>query len=198
MNLYKRNISQEAAGRYLRDILPPVFWTTLSIIILLLIFSFFNLSGSIDALVALQEAVANIAGWFLVLLVNMILGVVVYLALGKYRKIRIGGATALPDFTYWGWFSMLFSAGMGIGLVFWSVAEPVLHYMSPPIGEGGTLESARLSMGITLLHWGVHAWGIYALLGLALAFFAFNRGLPLTVRSAFFPLLGDKIHGAAR
>ncbi len=195
MNLYKRNISQEAAGRYLRDILPPVFWSTLSILLLLLIFSFFNLSGSIDTLVALQEAVANIAGWFLVLLVNIILGVVVYLALGKYRKIRIGGATALPDFTYWGWFSMLFSAGMGIGLVFWSVAEPVLHYMSPPLGEGGTLESARLSMGITLLHWGVHAWGIYALLGLALAFFAFNRGLPLTVRSAFFPLLGDKIHG---
>ena len=90
---------------------------------------------------------------------------------------------------------MLFSAGMGIGLVFYSVAEPISHFVSPPFGKGRTLEAAQLSMSFTLLHWGFHCWAIYALVGLALAFFAFNRGLPLTLRSAFYPLLGEKIYG---
>lgn len=90
---------------------------------------------------------------------------------------------------------MLFSAGMGIGLVFYSVAEPISRYVSPPFGRGGTIEAAQLSMSFTLLHWGFHCWAIYALVGLALAFFAFNRGLPLTLRSAFYPLLGERING---
>ena len=83
-----------------------------------------------------------------------------------------------------GWLSMLFSAGMGIGLMFWSVAEPIYHFTSPPWGEPGTAEAASLAMGITFFHWGFHAWGLYGLMALALAYFAYNRGLPLTVRSA--------------
>tara|TARA_B100000315_G_scaffold241415_1_gene262277 strand:- start:1312 stop:2715 length:1404 start_codon:yes stop_codon:yes gene_type:complete len=143
----------------------------------------------------IQRVISDAAGWFFVFSMNLFLGVVLYLYFSKYGMIRIGGQTAAPDFTYWGWLTMLFSAGMGIGLVFWSVAEPIAHYVSPPMGQGKTIEAAELAMNITLLHWGVHAWGVYALVGLALAFFAFNQGLPLAIRSVFFPLLGDKIYG---
>ncbi|SVD40116.1 uncharacterized protein METZ01_LOCUS392970, partial [marine metagenome] len=135
------------------------------------------------------------AGWFFVLCVNIYLSVIFYFLVSRHGKIRLGGPDARPEYTYWGWLSMLFSAGMGIGLMFWSVAEPIYHFTSPPWGEPATAEAAQLAMGITFFHWGLHAWGLYGLMGLALAYFAYNRGLPLTVRSTFYPLLGDRIHG---
>lgn len=94
-----------------------------------------------------------------------------------------------------GWFSMLFSAGMGIGLVFWSVAEPILHYQTPPVGEGGTDQAALNAMRHTFFHWGLHAWAVYVVLGLSVAYFSFRKSLPLTIRSIFYPLLGDRIYG---
>lgn len=90
---------------------------------------------------------------------------------------------------------MLFSAGMGIGLLFWSIAEPVTHFMNPPLSQGGTAFAAQEAMNFTFLHWGFHAWGIYALVGLSLAYFTYSHGLPLTIRSVFYPILGDKIYG---
>src|SRR3546814_8957656 len=90
---------------------------------------------------------------------------------------------------------MLFSAGMGIGLLFFGVAEPLQHYAAPPVGEGRSIEAARQAMVLTFFHWGLHAWAIYIVVGLALAYFAFRRGLPLTIRSALFPLIGRRIHG---
>jgi len=95
------------------------------------------------------------------------------LTFSRFAGIRLGGPDAKPDFSVWSWFAMLFSAGMGIGLLFYSVAEPMLHYVSPPFGIGGTVEAARLSMGLTFFHWGLHAWGIYAQLGVAMAYFTF-------------------------
>ena len=127
--------------------------------------------------------------------VNIFLGFTIYLIFSRFANIRLGGPDAKPDFSVWSWFAMLFSAGMGIGLLFYSVAEPMFHFVSPPLGAAGTVEAARLSMGLTFFHWGLHAWGIYALLGVAMAFFAFNRGLPLTVRSVFYPLLKNGIYG---
>jgi choline/glycine/proline betaine transport protein len=90
---------------------------------------------------------------------------------------------------------MLFSAGMGIGLLFWSISEPIYHFLSPPMAEGGTAEAAKEAMKFTFLHWGFHAWAVYALVGLSLAYFTYSRGLPLTIRSVFYPFLGDKIYG---
>jgi choline/glycine/proline betaine transport protein len=90
---------------------------------------------------------------------------------------------------------MLFSAGMGIGIMFWSVAEPIFHYLSPPMADAETVEAAQQAMNLTYLHWGFHAWGIYAIVGLSLGFFAFNRDLPLSFRSVFYPLIGDRIKG---
>jgi len=143
-----------------------------------------------------QSTVASNIGWFFILLVNGLLFFAVYLGLSKFGHIRLGGKDAKPEFSMGGWFSMLFSAGMGIGLLFWSVAEPINHYNSNPlVGSGTDVELAKSAMGITFLHWGVHAWAIYAVVGLALAFFTFNRKLPLTIRSIFYPLFGNKVYG---
>ncbi|MCO7223261.1 BCCT family transporter [Pleionea sp. CnH1-48] len=114
-------------------------------------------------------------------------------------KITLGGPDAKPDFSLLSWFAMLFAAGMGIGLMFWSVAEPVGYftnwYGTPLNTPEGTPEAARMAMGATMFHWGLHPWAIYAVVGLSLAFFAYNCNMPLTIRSTFFPLLGEKVWG---
>jgi BCCT family betaine/carnitine transporter len=114
-------------------------------------------------------------------------------------RIRLGGHDAKPEFSYLSWFAMLFAAGMGIGLMFWSVAEPVAYYTDwygTPLGaEANTEQGARMAMGATMFHWGLHPWAIYGVVALSLAFFAYNKAMPLTLRSAFFPLLGDRVWG---
>ena len=137
-------------------------------------------------------------GWFYILCSNFFVVVMLLIAFSRFGTLRLGGPEALPEFSTFSWYSMLISAGMGIGLLFWSVAEPVFHYATPSpmfAVEPGTPEAAQAAMGLTYFHWGLHPWGIYALVGLALAFFAFNRGLPLTIRSVFYPILGEKIYG---
>ncbi|MGM0607825.1 MAG: BCCT family transporter [Candidatus Muiribacteriota bacterium] len=145
------------------------------------------------------EIITSNAGWFLILSVNIMIIAIVYFALSSFGKIRLGGNKAKPEFSTLSWLAMLLSAGMGIGLMFWSVGEPILHYGSPsPIFdgvEGSTPKAAQAAMSTTFFHWGVHPWAVYALVGLGLAFFTFNRGLPLTIRSIFYPLLGNKIYG---
>ncbi|ANQ48046.2 BCCT family transporter [Flammeovirga sp. MY04] len=144
-----------------------------------------------------QNAVANNVGWLFILLLNCMLFFALFLGFSKFGKIKIGGQGAEPEFSQTAWFAMLFSAGMGIGLLFWSVAEPIFHFNSNPfMKDGGSpAVAAEKAMGITFLHWGVHAWALYAVVGLALAFFTFNLKLPLTIRSIFFPLLGKRIYG---
>lgn len=177
------------------NIHPTVFGLSLLIIISFVTFTLLNLQQMSQTFQTIQSTIVHHAGWFYILSVNIFLGFSIYLIFSRYGKIRIGGMNEKPEFTYWGWFSMLFSAGMGIGLVFYSVAEPIFHYISPPYGAGSSIESAKMAMQFTFFHWGFHAWGIYAIVALALAFFSFNRGLPLTIRSAFYPLLGEKIYG---
>lgn len=143
----------------------------------------------------IQNAVANNADWFFIMCVNIFLVFLVYLALGRFGKMRIGGQNAKPEFKTLSWFAMLFSAGMGIGLLFFSVGEPVMHFTTPPTAESGTADAAKEAMNFTFLHWGFHAWGVYALVGLALSYFTYTRGLPLTIRSIFYPFIGDKIYG---
>lgn len=114
-------------------------------------------------------------------------------------KIRLGGSDARPDFNRLSWFAMLFAAGMGIGLMFWAVAEPIAYYTdwwgTPLNVEPNNAEAAKAAMAATLFHWGFHPWAIYGVVGLALAYFTFNKGLPLTIRSAFYPLLGERVWG---
>ena len=117
------------------------------------------------------------------------------LALSPWGKIRLGADDERPCYNVLTWFAMLFSAGMGIGVLFWSVAEPVTHYLKPPVGVGSTPAAAAQAMEITLLHWGLHGWAVYVIVGLALAYFSFRKGLPLTLRSALSPLLGRRTEG---
>ncbi|HSG93938.1 MAG TPA: BCCT family transporter, partial [Afifellaceae bacterium] len=120
-----------------------------------------------------------------------------FLVVSPLGKVRIGGTTATPDYSYAGWFAMLFAAGMGIGLMFFGVLEPVNHMLTPPLGvDPANIEAAReIGMAGTIFHWGLHPWAIYAVVALALAFFTYNRGLPLTIRSAFYPLFGEAVWG---
>lgn len=144
---------------------------------------------------ALQSFIVGNFGWFYVLVVAGFLLFALWLFVGPYGAIKLGKDDDEPEFSYASWFAMLFSAGMGIGLLFYGVAEPVLHFSNPRVGAAGTPDAAREAMTLVFLHWGLHAWGIYILVGLALGYFAYRHDLPLTIRSALYPLLGDRIRG---
>ncbi|MBS4007253.1 MAG: BCCT family transporter [Clostridium sp.] len=134
-------------------------------------------------------------GWLYLLAVGIFIVVAFGIALGRFGSIKLGKDDDQPEFTNFQWFAMLFGGGMGIGLVFWSIAEPIMHYLSPPVGEGGTVEAMHMAMRITFFHWGIHAWVIFAIGGLALAYFQFRKGLPFLISSAFYPLIGERVHG---
>ena len=144
---------------------------------------------------ATQSFIATKFGWLYVLAVNVILLLCIYLGLGRFKNIRLGGPDCKPEFSTWAWLSMLFNAGIGLVLMFYSVSEPIMHFSNPPYGEAGTLFAAKNALNISYLHWGLHGWAIYALMGLSIAFFCYNRGLPLGVRWVLYPIFGDRLKG---
>lgn len=148
-----------------------------------------------DVFQTMQSYMSTYAGWFFIATMNIVLLFVLLLIVSRFGDIRLGGPDAAPEFSTIGWFAMLFSAGMGIGLLFYGVAEPMFHYVANPLTEPGTTEAARKAMDITFLHWGLHPWAVYTIVGLALAFFSFNKGLPLSIRTAFYPVFGERIYG---
>lgn len=177
------------------DIHGPVFWPSVILIAALIIGTLIAGDAAEEAFNTARVSITDWAKWLFVAAVNIFIGFSLYFAFSKYGNIRLGGENAKPEFSTAAWFAMLFSAGMGIGLMFFSVAEPMWHLLYPPHSEAGSIGATRDAMGITFLHWGLHAWAIYAIVALALAFFAFNRKLPLSFRSVFYPLLGDRING---
>ncbi|MDT8271777.1 MAG: BCCT family transporter [Desulfomonilia bacterium] len=180
------------------DLHPQVFFAAGGLVLLFIVLTVIFREESAAFFQNILNGIGNTFGWLYILAANFFVIVMVLIASSDYGKIRIGGPDALPEFSTFSWYAMLISAGMGIGLMFWSVAEPVFHYMTPsPMFDvmPETAQSAQVALGLTYFHWGIHPWGIYALVGLSLAFFAYNRGLPLTIRSIFYPLLGDKIYG---
>lgn len=183
-------------GRVLLDLRPGVFFSAMFLIVVFVALSLFyadSLSTHVDKI---QAWIANQTGWFFVLTVNVVLAYMGFLMLSVFGSVRLGGDDARPEFGRFSWFAMLFSAGMGIGLMFYGVAEPMYHFSNPPHGaEAGSVAAYEDAMKTTFLHWGLHAWAVYALTGLTLAYFAFNRGQPLSIRAIFQPLLGDRIHG---
>lgn len=135
-------------------------------------------------------------GWLYLLAALGFLIFALYLAFSKYGNIKLGSEEDEPEYSNITWFAMLFSAGMGIGLVFWGVAEPMSHYVNPPMGiEGQTAEAARASMRYSFFHWGLHPWGIYTVIGLSLAYFKFRKGAKGLISSVFYPLLKEKVNG---
>ncbi len=187
--------SDEKKSIFGLEVNGPVFFISSFIIIISIALTLIFEKQAETVFADIQTAVANNADWFFIMCVNIFLVFLVYLALGQFGNMRIGGQNAKPEFKTLSWFAMLFSAGMGIGLLFFSVGEPVMHFTAPPTAEAGTVAAAKEAMNFTFLHWGFHAWGVYALVGLALSYFTYTRGLPLTIRSIFYPFLGDKIYG---
>jgi choline/glycine/proline betaine transport protein len=177
------------------DIHAPVFWPSVALIILFIAVTLWVGEPMALVFADIKTFITDKTGWLFIIAVNMFILFCFYLGFSKYGAIRLGGKEAEPEFSTEAWFAMLFSAGMGIGLLFWGVAEPVYHYAIPPYGEAHSLEAAKRAINLTFLHWGFHAWAIYAVVGLALAFFAYNRKLPLTIRSVFYPLLGERMNG---
>lgn len=174
---------------------PPVFFVSAGLILVFALLGALFPQRTGDVFAMLQAGIVRDFGWFYILAVAIFLIFVLFLMMSRYGDVRLGPDDSEPEYSYISWFAMLFSAGMGIGLLFFGVAEPVQHYALPPVGEGRTIDSAREAMVLTFFHWGVHAWAIYIIVGLALAYFAFRRGLPLTLRSSLFPLIGKRIHG---
>lgn len=130
---------------------------------------------------AIQAMLVSKFGWFYIISVSVFLGISILLIFSKYGSIRLGQDDDEPEYSYLTWFAMLFSAGMGIGLIFWGVAEPLNHLYVPPVGEGATEESARLALRFSFFHWGLHPWGLYALVALCMAYFTFRKGKPSTI-----------------
>jgi len=177
-----------------------VFWISLIIIIPFIIWGMLpeDLLGSAslnNVTSAIQGFLTSEFGWFYVLSMAIFVVVAFYLMFSKYGKIRLGKPDEKPEYSYISWFAMLFSAGMGIGLIFWGVAEPLSFLDDPPYGESGTQEAAQTAMQYSFLHWGFHPWAVYAILGLALAYFKYRRQSSGLVSSTLEPLFGDRMKG---
>ncbi len=174
----------------------PVFLTSALLIIIFIVLGVFFTESAGTLFSFLQGFITDKFGWFFIILVNVALGLCVYLSMSRYGDIRLGAQTETPQYSLFSWIGMLFSAGIGIGLVYWGTAEPLYHFMAPPLGEKETIEAAKQAMNITFLHWGLHAWALYAIVALSLAYFHFRRGLPLSIRSTLYPIFGKKIYGS--
>jgi len=192
-------IGQDNLQKFGMDIHHPVFWVSA---ILVLVFVIATLIAPEQAKGIFDGAKGwsiNNFDWLFMVSGNVFVVFCLALIVLPVGRIRIGGKNAKAEFSVLSWFAMLFAAGMGIGLMFWSVAEPVAYYTdwwgTPLNVPPRTPEGASTAMGATMYHWGLHPWAIYAVVGLALAFFTYNKDLPLTIRSGFFPLIGDRAWG---
>ncbi|OUR82046.1 choline transporter [Colwellia psychrerythraea] len=147
---------------------------------------------------AAKGFIASNFAWYYIGLVSFFLFLSIYTAFSRYGSIRLGPDDEKPEYNFFSWFSMLFGAGIGIGILFWSIAEPIYHFQSNPFiaqGQALTAEAAQVAMRISIFHWGLHGWGIFAMAGLSLAYFSYRKGMPLSVRSGLYPIFGDRIYG---
>ena len=176
-------------------ILVPVFAPAVIVSFLLVVGTLANPTLAGELFADVLQFMTHTFGWFYMLAVAIFLVFIVGIAISRFGNIRLGPDHSDPEYPFPVWFAMLFSAGYGIALLFFGVAEPVLHYAEPPAGAAQTVDAAKQAMQIAFFHWGFHIWAIYGLVGLVLAYFAFRHGLPLSIRSALYPLIGDKIYG---
>lgn len=175
------------------DLHPSVSLISAILILIFIGITLFNPTATNAYLIGLQRKITGNLNWFFVISVNIFLLFPIFLMISKFGEIRLGGPKAKPEYSNFAWYSMLISAGMGIGLVFFGVAEPLFHVNTILPHNNSTSQVQALAT--TFLHWGLHPWGIYSLISLALAFFAYNRGLPLSLRSVFYPILKDRVFG---
>lgn len=144
---------------------------------------------------ALQSWILSSFGWFYLLAVGVFLFGILILAFGRYGELKLGPDDSQPEFPYLSWIAMLFAAGMGIGLMYFAVGEPMTHFAAPPTAAPLSIAAKREAMSVTFFHWGIHAWAIYSVVGLSLAYFGYRYNLPLTIRSGLYPILKERING---
>ncbi|MFW6024357.1 MAG: BCCT family transporter [Dichotomicrobium sp.] len=196
-------------GPFGLDIHNPVFLVSGLVIIAFVLITIVFQDSAGPAFESLREFLTSNLDWFFLSAGNIFVLVCIACIILPIGSVRLGGRDATPDYSYWGWFSMLFAAGMGIGLMFFGVSEPISHYTSSVAEGAGAADSwaplagaaedpeaaKRLGMAATIFHWGLHPWAVYGIVALGLALFAFNKGLPLTIRSLFYPIFGERVWG---
>ncbi|MGY3439135.1 MULTISPECIES: BCCT family transporter [unclassified Marinovum] len=193
------------------DIHNPVFLISSMSIVAFVAYALVAPTQAAEFFGWLRPALTSTFDWFFLWAANIFVIFCLFLIVSPWGKVRLGGRDAKPDYGYLGWFAMLFAAGMGIGLMFFGVLEPVYYFGTPwgdaplgaarPFTEDGVLiaenvaEARRMALAATSYHWALHPWAIYAVVALALALFTYNKGLPLTIRSAFYPIFGERVWG---
>lgn len=191
-----RHSARRALRRVFRTVNFTVFGVSMALVVAFVAFGTLFRGAAERVFDALYGFITEYFGWYYLVSVTFFLAFAIWLIFSRYGQIRLGRADEEPEFSFAAWFSMLFSAGMGIGLIFWSIAEPITYFQDPPRGEpAGTPRAADAAMLFTFFHWGLHAWGIYACVAMTLAYFAYRFRMPFTIRSIFYPLLGDRIYG---
>ncbi|GHB09447.1 choline BCCT transporter BetT [Modicisalibacter luteus] len=187
---------QENSESLSRDRLNPVvFYSSVVGIVAFSLWTMLATEQANSVINAILGWIANTFGWYYFLTVVIYLVFVIGLALSRYGKIRLGPEHSRPDFNLFSWSAMLFSAGIGIGVIFFALAEPLTQFYNAPNAPEDEIAAARHAMKITFLHWGLSGWGIYTLVGMSLAFFSYRHNLPLTIRSSLYPIFGDRIYG---
>ena len=182
-------------SRFTSRMSPPVFIGSALCVIAFCLFGGLYTATASEAFSSAQQFISRSFGWYYALIVTAFVAFAFWLMISPYGRLRLGPPDSRPEFGYPAWFAMLFSAGMGTGLVFWGVAEPLYHYTNPLFAEGDTPGAAVEAMRYTFFHWGLHPWAIYILFGVAIAYFHFRHELPLAPRSILHPLIGRRIEG---
>jgi choline/glycine/proline betaine transport protein len=175
---------------------PVVFSTSAAVTLAIAIWAILTPTAAADTIGVLVGWTTSWFGWFYILLATSVLVFVIFLGVSRYGRTKLGPEHSQPEFSTFSWAAMLFAAGIGTDLMFFSVAEPVTQYLAPPVGQGETVEAAREATVWTLFHYGLSGWGMYALMGMALAYFSYRMNLPLAIRSSLYPIFGKRIYGA--
>lgn len=174
---------------------PPVFFSSVILITMMVLLCAIAPTEASLFFKSVQHWLEVKTGWMYILGVAIFLVFIIFVMMSRFGDIKLGPEHSVPDYSYKSWIAMLFSAGMGIGLMFFGVAEPVMHYLAPPDASPESIKAAKDALKITFFHWGIHAWAIYAVVALSLAYFSYRHKLPLLPRSALYPLIGERIYG---
>ncbi|MDH2435898.1 BCCT family transporter [Pokkaliibacter sp. MBI-7] len=175
-----------------------MIYGSVALIVAFVLFTIINTTYASSLFNSMKAFIANELSWYYIGIICFCLILSLWLIISPYGSIRLGKDEDRPEFSNFSWFSMLFGAGIGIGILFWSIAEPIYHLQGNPFitdAQKGTVEAAQVAMRIAIFHWGLHGWGLFAVIGMLLAYFSYRKGLPLSIRSSLYPIFGERIYG---
>lgn len=187
---------QQAKTGLLKGMNPTMTLSAMALVLLALIMGSVYTATTAHYITTLRHWLNPFLEWYYVVLVAFLLFFMIWLGTGRYKNVRLGRDNEQPEFTFFSWVSMLFAAGTGVGILFWSVAQPIMQFQANPyIAEGMSAEAAVVAMRLTFFHWGINGWAIFSFVAVSMAYFTFRHDLPLTIRSSLYPLLRDRVNG---